>query len=98
MPAPADSPMHKDLWSRVEQIAQEDFDREESKEGGPSRLDIYLLGGSVIFDCHLVDSLNSLDDQSIDVVRDEDGLNAVWIVPLSAIAAIHQRYPKPEDK
>jgi hypothetical protein len=94
MAAAPDSPMHKDLYDRLQQIALEDNEREE-KLGRPlpSRLKIYLSGGHVIDDCYLLDGENSLDDASIDVKRDEDGLDAVYIVPLGHIAAIYQTYP-----
>jgi hypothetical protein len=94
MAADADSPMHKDLYDRIQSIAREDNEREERLGRSlPSRLTIFLVGGHEIPVCHLIDGENSLDDQSIDVVTPEDGRSANWIVPLSAIAAIHHTYP-----
>lgn len=87
--------MCKTVWERLEGIAKEDSAREDRLgRSCPSVLTILLMGGHSIKDCHLVDGVNSLDDESIDVVTDESGTDKVWIVPLSAIAALHQTYPK----
>jgi hypothetical protein len=89
--------MHKDFYDRLQMIAKEDNDREERLGRSlPSRLTILLAGGHKIDNCSLIDGENSLDDGSIDVVTQTDGPEACWIVPLSQIAAIHQRYPTEE--
>lgn len=99
MPAPADSPMAKDMWERISQIGEEDSDREDRLGRRlPSRLRLLLVGGGSIDDCYLVDGVNSIDDRSIDVIQPILAPGALVIVPIAQICALFQRYPDEPDE
>jgi hypothetical protein len=81
--------MHKDLHSRLGQLAEE-IDERLSNEEEALRFDLHLEGGFLIRNATLIDGSNALDDESIDVAGDE---HEVWVVPLYRIVALRIAYP-----
>jgi hypothetical protein len=95
--------MHKTFYSRIEAIAEEDFEREQELGAScPSKLDLVLKGGHVLSGCWLQDSLNSLDDESIDVctpdTQADEERGMIWVVPIAAIVALKQTYPREAER
>jgi len=90
--------MFRDMRDRLEHVAGEDLKREEELgRGCPSFLTFHLVGGTVLDRCWLTDSVNSVDEQSIDVQRFADMPDAegaiCWTIAIAHIAAIQQTFP-----
>ena len=89
--------MYANMHARIAAIAEEDFEREtELGESCPSTLKIILANGHIIDRVSMIDSVNSVDDETIDVNQLEHrypGSGQCWTIATSQIAAIEQTYP-----
>lgn len=87
MPAPADSPMCKDLYDKLDMLAEADSN---NSEHGETRFhfNIILRNGREIHNVQFVDGSNSLDDMSIDVCPVDGEFKSEWTIVIAEIAAI----------
>lgn len=79
--------MHKDMHSRLGQLAEEIDDRIANNED-LLRFDLHLDGGFLIRGATLSDGSNCVDDESIDV----QCVDEVWVVPIARIVALRIAY------